>query len=236
MYVSSRSGVHPGEAEELDVRPRRRPIKYPANGLLPLQGMLAADQVNNPNSLNLQGDRIRHIIKRGFTANTTVGTVTRFMSFVFKCFATGNMESLELPVLSHENEAGTFSKGGDSGSLIVSALGEFVGLLTGGTNKGTDDSGSGSSCMRSSPVPTCILTTFRPSSPMWPRFVSFFCLYPIIPVTNDLYVEELQRVSRPWCFYDSFPLLYHPMLKFKVYIVRVKLSQSQITSRELQRL
>jgi hypothetical protein len=45
-----------------------------------------------------------------------------------------------LPILSHENDSGTFSKGGDSGSLIVSAVGEFVALLTGGTNKGTDGS------------------------------------------------------------------------------------------------
>ncbi|KAI0262720.1 hypothetical protein BC834DRAFT_925125 [Gloeopeniophorella convolvens] len=113
-------------------------FKYPEDGLLTLGGMLTADQVNNPNTLNLQGDRIRRVLKRGFTTNTTVGTLTRFMSFVRKYFPTGNVESLEVPILSHEHDSGTFSKGGDSGSLIVSALGEFVALLTGGTNKGTD--------------------------------------------------------------------------------------------------
>jgi len=99
--------------------------------------MLTANKVNNPNSLNFQGDRIRRVLKRGFTTNTTVGTLTGFMSFVRRYFPTGNMESLELAILSHENESGTFAKRGDSGSLIVSPLGEFVGLLTGGTNKGT---------------------------------------------------------------------------------------------------
>ncbi|KAH8999802.1 hypothetical protein EDB86DRAFT_3138975, partial [Lactarius hatsudake] len=115
-------------------------FKYPDDGLLPLRGMLTADQVNNPNTLNLQGDRIRRVLKRGFTTNTTVGTLTGFMSFVRKYFTTGNVESLEMPIFSHEHDSGTFSKGGDSGSLIVSARGEFVALLTGGTNKGTDGS------------------------------------------------------------------------------------------------
>jgi hypothetical protein len=115
-------------------------FKYPSDGLLTLRGILTADQINNPNSLNLQGDRIRRVLKRGFTTDTTVGTLTRYMSFVRKYFVTGNMESLEVPILSHENEPGTFSKEGDSGSLIVSAQGEFVALLTGGTSKGTDGS------------------------------------------------------------------------------------------------
>jgi len=112
-------------------------FKYPEDGLLPLQGILTAEQVKNPDTKNLQGNPARRVLKRGFTTNTTVGTVTRFMSFVRKYFPTGNLESLELPIIPHENETGTFSKGGDSGSTIVSPLGEFVSLLTGGTNKGT---------------------------------------------------------------------------------------------------
>ncbi|KAH8116061.1 hypothetical protein DFH11DRAFT_1507017 [Phellopilus nigrolimitatus] len=115
-------------------------FKYPDNGLLALRGMLTADQVNNPTNLNLQGDRVRRVLKRGFTTNTTVGTLTKFMSFVRQYFQTGNRESLEVAILSHEQDSGTFSKGGDSGSLIVSTIGEFLALLTGGTNKGTDSS------------------------------------------------------------------------------------------------
>ncbi len=116
-------------------------FKYPDNGLLILNGILTADEVNNPNSLSLTGERVRHFIKRGSATNTTVGTLTRFMSFVRKYFDTDKpMDSLELPIFSHEHDSGTFSKGGDSGSAIVSASGEFVGLLTGGTNKGSDGS------------------------------------------------------------------------------------------------
>ncbi|EIN09192.1 hypothetical protein PUNSTDRAFT_67532, partial [Punctularia strigosozonata HHB-11173 SS5] len=115
-------------------------FKYPGNGLLTLGGILTADQINHPTTLNLQGDRVRRVLKRGFTTNTTVGTLTKFMSFVRQYFPTGNVESLEIAILPHEQDSGTFSKGGDSGSLIVSTLGEFVALLTGGSNKGTDGS------------------------------------------------------------------------------------------------
>jgi hypothetical protein len=115
-------------------------FKYPDHGLLELGGMLTADQVENPNSLDAHGDRIRRVLKRGFKTNTTVGTLPRFMSFVRKYFTAGTLESLELAILSHESQTGPFSKGGDSGALVVSATGEFVGIITGGTNKGTDGS------------------------------------------------------------------------------------------------
>ncbi|KAJ3753137.1 hypothetical protein EV360DRAFT_88066 [Lentinula raphanica] len=115
-------------------------FKYPDNGLLVLQGMLTANQVNNPTNRNLEGNHLRRVLKRGFTTNTTVGTLTKFKSVVRQYFPMGNKESLEVAILSHERDSGTFSKGGDSGSLIVSTLGEFLALLTGGTNKGTDGS------------------------------------------------------------------------------------------------
>lgn len=112
-------------------------FKYPTDGHLKLRGMLTAE---DPNTLKSMGDRIRHVLKRGSTTNTTVGTLSRFMSFVRHYFANSTIESLELPILSHEKGIGTFSKGGDSGAVIVSPSGEFIGLLTGGTNKGTDGS------------------------------------------------------------------------------------------------
>jgi hypothetical protein len=112
-------------------------FKYSKNGLLPLRGMVTADQVKNPTNLNLEGNHVRRVLKRGFTTNTTVGTLTKFMSFVRQYLPTGNQDSLEVAILSHELDSGTFSKRGDSGSLIVSTTGEFVALLTGGSNKGT---------------------------------------------------------------------------------------------------
>jgi hypothetical protein len=113
-------------------------FRYPDDGLLTLRNTLDVNQINTPNTLTLQGDRIRRVLKRGFGTNTTVGTLTGFRAFVRQYFPTGNLESLEVVILSHEDDpAVAFSQGGDSGSLIVSAAGEFVALLTGGTNKGT---------------------------------------------------------------------------------------------------
>ena len=62
------------------------------------------------------------------------------MSFVRQYFRTGNQDSLQVAILSHEQDSDTFSKGGDSGSLVVSTNGEFLALLTGGTNNGTHSS------------------------------------------------------------------------------------------------
>lgn len=113
---------------------------YPENGLLATGGMLTAEQINNPNTLDHNDDLVRYVLKRGFTTKTTVGTLTRFMSFVRKYPSIKNVESLEVPIYSHTGAVGPFSRGGDSGSLIVSAVGEFVALLTGGANSGTDGS------------------------------------------------------------------------------------------------
>lgn len=124
--------------ERIDIKSE---FKYPTDGLLKIRGMLTADDINKPNTLDSMGDRIRRVLKRGFKTNTTAGTLSGFMSFVRNYFGNGTTEeSLELSILPYESETGTFSKGGDSGATIVSPKGEFVGLLTGGTNKGTDGS------------------------------------------------------------------------------------------------
>lgn len=159
-------------------------FKYPDDGLLTLKGMLTVNQLNNPNTSNLQGDHIRRVLKRGFRTGTTVGTLTRFMSFVRQYFPTSNVESLEVAILSHDkDEWGAFSNKGDSGSLVVSPVGEFVALLTGGTNSGKvapispsllPSSGSGVSSRRSSPVRIWTWMTLKDPSPTWHRFISFF--------------------------------------------------------------
>jgi hypothetical protein len=79
------------------------------------------------------------VIKRGFTTLTTVGGLSRFLSHVRRHFATGNIDSVEAAIHPHNNDSGPFSRGGDSGSVIVDALGRFVALLTCGTGK-TDSS------------------------------------------------------------------------------------------------
>ena len=115
-------------------------FKYPEEGLLQVRGMLSATSINNPNSKNLAGDPIRRVIKRGFSSNTTIGTLSGFNSCIRKYFATGELTSIEVAILPHDNHSTVFSKKGDSGALVVDALGQFVAILTAGTNKGTDSS------------------------------------------------------------------------------------------------
>jgi hypothetical protein len=40
---------------------------------------------------------------------------------------------VEVAVYPYDDDSGPFSRSGDSGSIIVDALGKFVALLTGGT-------------------------------------------------------------------------------------------------------
>jgi len=110
-------------------------FQYPEDGLLPLQGMLTADLINDPNSENLRRELTRRVIKRGFTTLTTVGTLSKFMSHVRMYTVLGYMDSIEVAILPHDNHSEPFSRGGDSGSLVVDAHRRFVALLTGGTGK-----------------------------------------------------------------------------------------------------
>ncbi|KAH7882679.1 hypothetical protein F5I97DRAFT_1816563 [Phlebopus sp. FC_14] len=114
-------------------------FEYPEQGLLPLKGILSATDLMNPTSKNLTGEMIRRGLKRGFKTLTTVGTISMFMSHVRLYFATGNMDSVEVPILPHELVSGPFSRSGDSGAAVVDALCRFVAVITGGTGK-TDTS------------------------------------------------------------------------------------------------
>jgi hypothetical protein len=114
-------------------------FQYPQGGLLPLRGTLTSEDINNPDSKNLEGERIRRVIKRGFTTLTTVGTLSKFISHVHKYTVLGHIDPTEVAILPHDNDSGPFSRGGDSGSLIIGALRRFAALLTGGTGK-TDSS------------------------------------------------------------------------------------------------
>jgi hypothetical protein len=77
-------------------------FEYPEEGLLPVQGMLSAADINNPNSKNLEEEHFRRVIKDGFTTNTTKGTLFEFMSHVREYFATGNLDSVEVAILPRQ--------------------------------------------------------------------------------------------------------------------------------------
>jgi hypothetical protein len=106
---------------------------YLAERLLELRGVLSAEEIRTPNNKDNKGDPMRYVIKRGLTTLTTIGCLTGFESHVRRYFALGSRDSVEAAVYPYDNASGPFSRGGDSGSIIVDALGKFVALLTGGT-------------------------------------------------------------------------------------------------------
>ena len=79
------------------------------------------------------------MIKRGLTARTTIGQLNGFMSHVRRYFTLENCDSVKVAVYQYYNDSGPFSRSGDSGCIVVDALGKFVMLLTGGTGS-TDSS------------------------------------------------------------------------------------------------
>ncbi|KAG6369895.1 hypothetical protein JVT61DRAFT_13360 [Boletus reticuloceps] len=123
-YTCNLNQVYRVEAVELDLWTRNVPseFKFPDHSLLHLKRILTADEVKHPNSKDTQGNPIRRVLKDGYMSSLT------------------SAKPVKLPIFNNEDEPGTFSKGGDSGSLIVNILSRFVVLLTGGLNKGTDGS------------------------------------------------------------------------------------------------
>ncbi|KAG8827367.1 hypothetical protein FRC18_009909 [Serendipita sp. 400] len=113
---------------------------YPPEGLLELRGILSREEIRKPNNKSTpERDSIRFVIKCGFKTLTAVGGLSEFLSHVRLYFVTGNIDSVEAAIHPHSNDSGSFSRGSDSGSIIVGVLGKFVSLLTGETGK-TDSS------------------------------------------------------------------------------------------------
>jgi len=106
---------------------------YSVERLLKLRGILSAEEIRTPKNNNHNGDPMRYVIKRGLTTRTTIGCLTGFESHVRRYFAIGRRDSVEVAVYPYDSDSGPFSRGGDSGSIIVDALGKFVAFLTSGT-------------------------------------------------------------------------------------------------------
>lgn len=114
---------------------------YPVDRLLRLRGILTAHQISHPSGRDSENIPVRFVIKNGSTTGTTIGRMSRFESKVRLYDLTGNFTSTEAPVFPYGKNKyfGAFSRGGDSGVIVVGPNGEFVSLLTGGTGP-TDSS------------------------------------------------------------------------------------------------
>ena len=105
---------------------------YPENRLYEPVSILSTAAIKEPDNQDLEGDPVRFVIKRGHTTLTSIGRLTGFESHERRYGILGSFDSVEAAVHAY-NDSGPFSRGGDSGSLIVGPKREFIALLTGGT-------------------------------------------------------------------------------------------------------
>jgi len=111
-------------------------FKYPPERLLELRGILTEDRMRHPDAKDHNGENCLYVIKRGLSTLTTIGRATGSFSYAREYFANQtHQDSIQWAILAYDNDSGTFSKGGDSGSMIASGTSEFGGLLTGRSGK-----------------------------------------------------------------------------------------------------
>lgn len=103
------------------------------------RGMISSEDINHPTSQNIAGEKMRRVIKHGHSSKCTIGTMSKFISYVRKYDIPGNMNSLEIAIFPRDENSTAFSKKGDSGSAVVDGFGRFVGIITGGYNTKSKD-------------------------------------------------------------------------------------------------
>ncbi|KAH9178534.1 hypothetical protein EDB89DRAFT_1842986 [Lactarius sanguifluus] len=109
-------------------------FEYPLDGLLPVQGVIAEDELRCPQVHDADGEPCFMVIKNGSATGTTIGRANGIKSFVRQHFPDGNHEtSMEWAILGHGLWSSGFSAPGDSGAIIVDGKGRIGGLLTGGS-------------------------------------------------------------------------------------------------------
>ena len=108
---------------------------YPGDRLLRCFGTVSDQEMFKPppGTKDHDNDPIIMVLKNGNTSNLTVGCLNTIRSFVRHYFEgqPGEM-SREIAVLPRNSKSGPFSEPGDSGSVVIDAVGRICGILTGG--------------------------------------------------------------------------------------------------------
>ena len=106
--------------------------QYLRDGLLQAYGVVQDDEIQNPQHLDVHGERCLLVLKNGSTTGTTVGRANGLESFTRIYDEHGiNHTSIEIAVLPYDKTC-KFSDAGDSGSIVLARDGRIVGILTGG--------------------------------------------------------------------------------------------------------
>jgi hypothetical protein len=104
----------------------------PEDRLYQITHILDTQEIKEPNNCNLNNDPVRFVIKNGYTTGTTIGRLNSYESFKHQ-YSIGTFDSIEAAIYPYDTDSTAFSRGGDSGAVIVSAKQDFVALLTSGS-------------------------------------------------------------------------------------------------------
>ncbi|RXW19948.1 hypothetical protein EST38_g5912 [Candolleomyces aberdarensis] len=108
-------------------------IKFPANGLLRIRGVVTRKLLATPDCYDENGDPAFIVGKDGNSTDFTVGRYSGLEAYV--CDELGK-ESIEVAVYNYSKTSGNFSAKGDSGSLIFTGDGRMLAILHSGMPRG----------------------------------------------------------------------------------------------------
>ena len=110
-------------------------FKYPGDRLLRFHGTVSDQEMfrPDPKDKDHDNDPVLMVLKNGNTSNLTVGRLNTIRAFLREYFEgkPGRM-SKEVGVLPRNSKSGPFSERGDSGSVVIDAIGRVCGIITGG--------------------------------------------------------------------------------------------------------
>lgn len=112
----------------------RHNFNMPRDRLLKLRGTIKDDEMRRPTTYDENDNPCIMVLKRGRTTGLTVGRANNIFSYTRIYFdRTYTGVSKEWAVMPFNKNSGPFSDKGDSGSVVVDAMGRIGGLLTGGS-------------------------------------------------------------------------------------------------------
>ncbi|KAH8110516.1 hypothetical protein DFH11DRAFT_773107 [Phellopilus nigrolimitatus] len=115
---------------------------YPGDRLLKCHGTVSDQEMfkPHPGTQDHDNNAVIMVLKRGNTSGLTVGRLNTIRSFVrepSKVIPSG--VSREVAALPRNSKSGAFSEPGDSGAMVVDAVGRICGILTGGDGAAVTD-------------------------------------------------------------------------------------------------
>jgi hypothetical protein len=111
---------------------------YPDDRLLKLQGIISDDEMRHPPMMDTMDSPCLMVLKRGSATGLTIGRANNIVSYVQYYYEDNIPDTSKVWCIASYNQesgpfSGSFSRKGDSGSVVVDGLGRIGGIITGGS-------------------------------------------------------------------------------------------------------